>query len=92
MEEATSLCDRVAFLHEGEIKEIGNPTELRYKYSTNEFHIETNDGNHLSIANIPENAEKVSTFIAQENIKSMHTDFPTLGEIFLKITGEELSS
>src|SRR5690625_842204 len=32
MEEATELCDRVAFLDQGKIKELGAPKALRYKY------------------------------------------------------------
>jgi len=91
MEEATKLCHRVAFLHEGEIKEIGNPEELRYKYSTGEFHIILTDGKTLTIANTPENADQMKELIATGQIKSMHTDFPTLGEIFLEITGKELA-
>lgn len=92
MEEATTLCDRVAFLHDGEIKEVGNPIDLRFKYSTNDFHIKTYDGNSLTIENKAENAGKVSELISTGNLKAIHSDFPTLGDVFLKITGEELSS
>ncbi len=31
MEEATALCDRVAFLDNGKIQELGTPDDLRYK-------------------------------------------------------------
>src|SRR5699024_4807401 len=58
MEEATKLCHRVAFLHKGEIQEIGKPEELRYKYSTGEFHITLTSGERISIANSPENADQ----------------------------------
>lgn len=37
MEEATALCDRVAFLHHGKIVEMDNPHTLLYKYSTHHF-------------------------------------------------------
>src|SRR5699024_9218976 len=39
MEEATLLCDRVAFLDKGRLQELDNPSVLRYKYSTQRFHI-----------------------------------------------------
>lgn len=90
MEEATELCDRVAFLHNGELQEIDSPAALRYKYSTHAFHVETVTGEQLVIQNEPENAGKMTELITNNLIKSMHTDKPTLGQIFLKITGKEL--
>src|SRR5690625_931018 len=91
MEEATDLCDRVAFLHNGEIVELGEPHALRYKYSTHNFHIETFKGEHLMIENKPENADKISTLISSGQVKAMHTDNPTLGQVFLNVTGKELA-
>lgn len=90
MEEAAELCDRVAFLHQGTIQEIGAPDELSYKYSTHAFHIETIHGEKRVIENKAENAERVAVLIKNGSIKSMHTDSPTLGQIFLKVTGKEL--
>lgn len=90
MEEATLLCDRVAFLNEGKIQEIDRPDSLRYKYSTNDFHIETKDGKKLTIKNDPAHADEIKSLIASGSIKRMDTDYPTLGEIFLKLTGKEL--
>ncbi|KWX79211.1 bacitracin ABC transporter ATP-binding protein [Paenibacillus riograndensis] len=90
MEEATALCDRVAFLHHGELQDLDNPAALRYKYSTHAFHIETFAGQRLVIENEPEKADQVSDLIARGQVKTMHTDNPTLGQIFLKVTGNEL--
>lgn len=90
MDEATELCDRVAFLHNGKIQEIDNPDALRYKYSNHNFHIETMDGRKLAIENEPKNAEEIKELIASGDVKAMYTDHPTLGEIFLKLTGKEL--
>lgn len=90
MEEANSLCDRVAFLHEGEIVELDDPDELRYKHSTHTFHIETYEGERLVIKNTPDNAERIKELIVYNRVKSMQTDKPTLGQVFLKVTGEEL--
>jgi ABC-2 type transport system ATP-binding protein len=90
MEEATELCDRVAFLHNGELQEIDSPNSLRYKYSTHAFHVETFKGNRLVINNQPDKAEQIRELIANGEVKTMHTDNPTLGQIFLKVTGKEL--
>ncbi|HLR73627.1 MAG TPA: ABC transporter ATP-binding protein [Virgibacillus sp.] len=90
MEEATNLCDRVAFLHEGEIKELASPSQLRYQYSSHEFHIETFSGEHITLKNSAENAEQIADLIRHNQIKMMHTDHPTLGDIFMEVTGKEL--
>ncbi|GIN76129.1 MULTISPECIES: ABC transporter ATP-binding protein [Bacillus] len=90
MEEANQLCDRVAFLHKGEIVELDRPDEIRYKYSTHAFHVETFDGERIVIKNKPENADHIKELMVNNRVKSMHTDNPTLGQIFLKVTGEEL--
>lgn len=90
MEEATELCDRVAFLHNGELQELDSPAALRYKYSTHAFHVETFSGVRLVIENEPENADQIRELIGNGQVKAMHTDNPTLGQIFLKVTGKEL--
>ncbi|ALX48845.1 ABC transporter ATP-binding protein [Lentibacillus amyloliquefaciens] len=90
MEEATALCDRVAFLHNGELQELDSPDALRYKYSTHAFHVETFSGERLVIDNEPENADQIKELIGSGRVKTMHTDNPTLGQIFLKVTGKEL--
>lgn len=90
MEEATELCDRVAFLHNGELQELDSPNALRYKYSTHAFHVETFSGEKLVIENEAENADQIKELIANGKVKAMHTDNPTLGQIFLKVTGKEL--
>lgn len=91
MEEATELCDRVAFLHNGKLQEMDSPEALRYKYSTHAFHVDTFSGKRLVIENKPENADQIKTLIAGGDVKAMHTDHPTLGQVFLKVTGKELT-
>lgn len=90
MEEASNLCDRVAFLHQGVIQELDEPEALRYKHSTHHFHIEKVNGEYITLEPNDENADTIASLIKQNEVKSMHTDKPTLGQIFLKITGKEL--
>ena len=90
MEEATTLCDRVAFLHEGEIKELDQPEQLRYKYSSHVFYVETFDGEMLEFANEAAHADDIAVLIRTGKVKSIHSDHPTLGDIFMKVTGKEL--
>lgn len=90
MDEATKLCDRVAFLDQGLIKEVDTPKALQYKYSTHKFHLELLSGETIELENHPKNAEKIKRLIEKDNIKSMFTDNPTLGDVFLSLTGKGL--
>ncbi|MEN1968025.1 ABC transporter ATP-binding protein [Lentibacillus sp. N15] len=90
MEEANALCDRVAFLHQGKLQELDEPETLRYKYSTYAFHVETFDGERLVIEKDEASADAIAELIKSNRVKTMHTDKPTLGQIFLKVTGKEL--
>ena len=90
MEEATKLCDRVAFLDNGTIQELGNPDELRFKYSSHDFHIETTTNEKFVLGNDSKNADQIRDLIAAGKVKSIQSDKPTLGDVFLKLTGKEL--
>ena len=90
MEEATTLCDRVAFLHEGKIQELDTPEKLRYKYSTHQFYVETFTDEIFQFENDSTSANKIADLIKSGSVKSIQTDNPTLGEIFIKVTGKEL--
>lgn len=90
MTEADELCDRVAFLHEGKIEEIGNPDELKVQYAKNEIEILYEDGEKKKIS-------KNNTELLQElenchkQILTIHSIEPNLKDIFLKLTGRELA-
>ena len=45
LEEAEHLCDRVAFLHKGEIRQIGPTKKLISKLTTRQIHIKLKKGN-----------------------------------------------
>lgn len=90
MEEATTLCDRVAFLHEGEIKECDTPENLRYQYSSRMFYVEMFDGEIREFPNEPESADDMARLVRTGKVKAIQTDNPTLGDIFIKVTGKEL--
>lgn len=90
MDEATQLCDKVAFLNNGVIQEIGKPDDLRYQYSNQSFHLTTIHNETLILKNNPENAHKIAQLMQNQEIKRIETNYPTLGEIFLNVTGKEL--
>jgi len=90
MDEATRLCDRVAFLCEGVIKETGSPETLRHRYKKNEVHLTYEDGGVRTVGRELENQGFLKEALFDTSVIDIRTDFPTLGEVFKKVTGKEL--
>jgi len=90
MEEADKLCDRVAFLNYGEIVELGNPAELKLKYTTDEIQVVLLDGSKAMVNNNPAGAEQIQGWIKAGQLRSIHSMEPSLEQIFLNLTGREL--
>ncbi|NRT90615.1 ABC transporter ATP-binding protein [Clostridium beijerinckii] len=91
MEEADKLCDRVAFLNNGEIVEIGKPEELKLKYASDEIKIKLKDEDKLiTVKNNKEGAENIQSWMKNGRVLSIHSSEPSLEEIFLHLTGREL--
>jgi len=91
MDEADKLCDRVAFLNEGEIVEIGNPEALKLKYAGDDIQVKLkSENNSVIVKNNKEGAEKIESWMKEGQVLSIHSMEPNLEEIFLHLTGREL--
>lgn len=90
MDEATRLCDNVAFLYEGEIQDYGSPAALRHKYKKNVIHLTFDDGQIQTVERNMENENIVQDAVSNDEVIDIRTDFPTLGEVFKKVTGKGL--
>lgn len=90
MDEATRLCDNVAFLYQGVIQDYGSPSELRHKYKRNVVHVTYEDGSQKTIDKSEDNEALLKSILLDESAVDVRTDFPTLGEVFKKVTGKEL--
>lgn len=91
MEEAASLCNRVAFLHEGTILVCDTPQNIccTYHYQPT-LHIATKDHEEIMIQDMRKQAREVEVLLASGKVLSMHTNEPTLGKVFVEMTGKEL--
>ena len=91
---ADELCDRVAFIVEGEINLIDSPKNLKLQYGQSIVDVEYGDGARLqtkSFSTVDETDKKqLQELISTEHIRTMHTKEATLEEIFIKVTGREL--
>src|SRR5699024_3404034 len=90
MDEATRLCDKVAFLYQGIIQDSGAPSDLRHKYKREEVHITYNDNTMKTVEKKEENRQLLNNVLFNEEVADVRTDFATHGEVFKKVTGKEL--
>ncbi|MDQ0230877.1 ABC transporter ATP-binding protein [Metabacillus malikii] len=91
MNEAETLCDRVAFLHEGEIQLLDTPKKLRTTFANDTLTLELTDGNKVTINKGPDGAQAVYDYMKEDKIVSIYSNEPTLGDIFVEVTGRKLS-
>lgn len=96
MQVASEICDRVAFVIDGEIKLIDSPKNLMYQFGKKELIVEYLDNN--SIQNVIEfdldklkSSEEFFRIIKSCEIKTMHTKDATLDDVFINITGRSLT-
>lgn len=91
MEEADKLCDRVAFLNDGKIAEIGNPESLKLKYAENKIDVKLyGEAGHIIVDKNEEGAERIKDWMVNGKLQSIHSKEPSLEQIFLHVTGREL--
>ena len=91
MAEAETLCDRVAFLHKGRIKAIGAPSDLKHEYSDHSITVELMTGEkHVLPVDESTSAAKLSEWMSEKSILRIQTNEPTLGDIFMQVTGSDL--
>ncbi|PRO66398.1 ABC transporter ATP-binding protein [Alkalicoccus urumqiensis] len=90
MYEAERICDRVAFLNKGKIQLQGPPRTLRVNHSDSSILLLLKDGREQLVGQNPEGAERIREVIASQQLASVHSNEPTLGDIFARVTGKEL--
>jgi ABC-2 type transport system ATP-binding protein len=91
MNEAEELCDRVAFLHQGEIQLLDAPKRLRRNYANGSMRVELHDGETVELKQGKDGADWLHEQMRDQNIAAIHSNEPTLGDIFIEVTGRKLS-
>ncbi|MFJ5766271.1 ATP-binding cassette domain-containing protein [Lysinibacillus sp. NPDC093210] len=90
MSEAEILCDRVAFLHQGKIRAIGSPKQLKKEFGDETITVELKNGQYETIQNGDQDAQKLFHWMQKNEVARIYTNEPTLGDIFMQITGSDL--
>ncbi len=91
---AEELCDRVAFIIDGEIKLIDTPKNLKLQYGHKLIEVEYIKENQIvneTLKSVDDrDRERLADIIKNYNIQTMHTKEATLEEIFIQVTGRGL--
>lgn len=90
MEEAETICDRVAFLHEGKIQLLDTPQNLRHQFTNRSVTLTCMDGRTLIFDHDANQANNIHEAMKQEDIITIHSNEPSLGDIFVQVTGRTL--
>jgi fluoroquinolone transport system ATP-binding protein len=94
MHDADELCDRVAFITEGNIKAESPPRDLKIEYGKPLLKVEYQNAGLRSatfnLEGLGEN-EKFQHILKTFPIVSMHSAEASLEEVFIKVTGQNLS-
>lgn len=92
---ADELCDRVAFIIDGEIKLIDSPRNLKLQYGERLVEVDYVDNGELKqercSLTIDSERTRLNEIINTKKIEMMHTKEATLEEIFIKVTGRGLN-
>lgn len=95
MQAAEEICDRVAFIVDGQIKLIDSPRELRLREGKRSIRVEYRDKAAIrhtdySLEGLGEN-EHFLRLIKEHSIETMHSMESSLEQIFLDVTGRKLT-
>ena len=94
MSDIDQLCDRVAFIVEGEIIEMDSPRNLKIKYGKRSMTLEYKENDHTETVEFPldgigKNKEFLNLLQTKE-VETLHSGETTLEDIFIKVTGVKL--
>lgn len=94
MNVADELCDRVAFIVDGEIKLIDTPKALKVRHGQRRVQIEFGvDGTwqqrDFALDGLGHNNEFIH-LLQRDDIQTIHTQETSLERIFIQVTGREL--
>ncbi len=89
------LCDRVAFIVDGEIRLIESPRDLKLAHGERTVQVEYGSDGHTERREFPlvglgERAEFLD-LLRGGAIQTLHTQEATLEDVFIRVTGRELT-
>ncbi|MBN1767005.1 MAG: ABC transporter ATP-binding protein [Prolixibacteraceae bacterium] len=94
MADADELCDRIAFMIDGELPVIDSPENLKIRHGKKSVKVRYRKDNRLStdefeLLGLGEN-EQFLNLISNNEVETIHTQEATIEDIFIKVTGKQL--
>ncbi|WP_055108616.1 ABC transporter ATP-binding protein [Paenibacillus ihumii] len=94
MNAAEELCDRVAFIVDGQVSLIDSPRELKIRRGTKKLVVEYKEGQgrrteEFSLDRLGHN-DRFLDIIREKPVETMHSQESTLERIFIDVTGRKL--
>jgi len=94
MSVAEELCDRVAFIVDGQITLIDAPRDLKLRYGKRTVRVEFQANGHteqrdFALESLGQNSDFIR-LLQGENVQTIHTQEATLEDIFIQVTGRSL--
>jgi fluoroquinolone transport system ATP-binding protein len=91
---ADQLCDRVAFIVDGQIALIDSPRKLKIKQGERKVRVEYRQDGHterreFSLDGLGSD-EEFLTLLRKEKLETIHTEEATLEDVFIRTTGRRL--
>jgi fluoroquinolone transport system ATP-binding protein len=92
---ADELCDRVAFIMDGQIKLIETPRELKLRYGAPTVRVEYQDNCHtertdFTLAGLGDN-DAFAGLLRSGRVQTIHSQEATLEDVFIQVTGRSLA-
>lgn len=91
---ADTLCDRVGFLVDGRIARVGSPRELKLEHARRTVRVELRRGEALEARSFelddPASKSAFVELVRGERVETIHTQEPSLEDVFLQVTGRRL--
>lgn len=95
MSDIDQLCDRVAFIVDGELKLIDSPRNLKIKHGRRVVKLEYYENKKLVAKEFPlddiANNAEFQTLLKEKEVAAIHSGETTLEEIFIELTGVGLN-
>ena len=92
MNEAATLCDRLALLFNGQIVELGSPKEICLKYNnTKKYRVMDIFGNTYIFTDKEADRKRMAELFNRQAIETIHSCEPTLEQVFIEITGRGIN-
>lgn len=95
MADIDQLCDRVAFIVDGQIKEMDSPRNLKIKYGKRIMKLEYKENGKTVAEEFPMDGigqnETFINLLKTKDIETLHSGETTLEDIFIQVTGVGLN-